>query len=228
MAHPRTQAKLRDQAYASFTQHLRDRELEPGQFISQRELVVLTGHPLGAIRELIPRLEAEGLIRTVPQRGMQIATVDLNLVRDAFQFRLILEREAALHYARTASDQAIADWHKQHQAILEAAQNGPVDSALIDQAQTLDDGFHDALIDALGNAIISHAYRVNSIKIRLIRHAKTRLHTLLVEPVMREHLELITALSSRDEDVVARAFTPHNTNARNRALTLDQGQSPAG
>jgi len=29
---------------------------------------------------LIPRLEAEGLIRTVPQRGMQIATVDLTLV----------------------------------------------------------------------------------------------------------------------------------------------------
>ena len=33
---------------------------------------------LGAIRELIPRLEADGLITTVPQRGMQIAHVDLN------------------------------------------------------------------------------------------------------------------------------------------------------
>ena len=72
MAQARTQAKLRDQAYASFTQHLRDHELQPGQFISQRELVALTGHPLGAIRELIPRLEAEGLIRTVPQRGLSL------------------------------------------------------------------------------------------------------------------------------------------------------------
>jgi DNA-binding GntR family transcriptional regulator len=222
MAQTRTPAKLRDQAYASFTQHLRDRELEPGQFISQRELVVLTGHPLGAIRELIPRLEAEGLIRTVPQRGMQIATVDLTLVRDAFQFRLILEREAALHYARTAADSDIEDWRIKHQAILDAVNLGPVDEQLIDAAQALDDGFHDALIDALGNAIISHAYRVNSIKIRLIRHAKTRLHTLLVEPVMREHLELIAALSSRNEDEVARTFTHHINNARNRALTLDQ------
>ena len=225
MTHTRTQAKLRDQAYASFTQHLRDRELEPGQFISQRELVVLTGHPLGAIRELIPRLEAEGLIRTVPQRGMQIATVDLTLVRDAFQFRLILEREAALHYSRTASDSDIAEWQNKHQAILDAARRGPVDHALIVQAQTLDDGFHDALIDALGNAIISQAYRVNSIKIRLIRHSKTRLHTLLVEPVMQEHLELIAALASRNEVDVARTFTQHINNARNRALTLDQPQN---
>lgn len=222
MAQTRTPAKLRDQAYASFTQHLRDRELEPGQFISQRELVVLTGHPLGAIRELIPRLEAEGLIRTVPQRGMQIATVDLTLVRDAFQFRLILEREAALQYARTASDSDIDEWRTRHQAILDAAQVGPVDEKLIDAAQALDDGFHDALIDELGNAIISHAYRVNSIKIRLIRHAKTRLHTLLVEPVMREHLDLISALAIRNEAEVARTFTQHINNARNRALTLDQ------
>jgi DNA-binding GntR family transcriptional regulator len=222
MSQTRIPAKLRDQAYASFTQHLRDRELEPGQFISQRELVGLTGHPLGAIRELIPRLEAEGLIRTVPQRGMQIATVDLTLVRDAFQFRLILEREAALHYARTASDSAIEEWQRKHQAILDAVHLSPVDEELIDKAQALDDGFHDALIDALGNAIISHAYRVNSIKIRLIRHAKTRLHTLLVEPVMREHLELISALSSRNEEDVLRTFTQHINNARNRALTLDR------
>jgi len=144
------------------------------------------------------------------------------LCRDAFQFRLILEREAALHYARTASDSAIEDWRIKHQAILDAVNLGPVDEQLIDAAQALDDGFHDALIDALGNAIISHAYRVNSIKIRLIRHAKTRLHTLLVEPVMREHLELIAALSSRNEDEVARTFTQHINNARNRALTLDQ------
>ena len=37
----------------------------------------------GAIRELIPRLEADGLIRTVPQRGMQVAQVDVRLIRDA-------------------------------------------------------------------------------------------------------------------------------------------------
>ena len=72
------------------------REIRAGQFVSQRELVEITGLPLGAIRELIPRLEAEGLIRTVPQRGMQVCTVDMQLVRNAFQFRLFLEREAAV------------------------------------------------------------------------------------------------------------------------------------
>ena len=213
------QAKLRDKAYASFTQHLLANELAPGQFISQRELVALTGLTLGAIRELIPRLEAEGLIRTVPQRGMQIANVDLNLVRDAFQFRTILEREAAAHFAKTAPAEEIERWLKAHADILEQAEQ-QITPQLIETAQMLDDGFHDAVIDHLGNAIISNAYRINSIKIRLIRQSRTRLHPLLVLPVMQEHLILIDALASRDGAKAADAFAVHIGHARDRALSM--------
>ena len=83
--------KLREQAYVGYTRSLLANEIKPGQFITQRELVAITGLPLGAIRELVPRLEAEGLIRTAPHRGMQVPQVDINLVRNAFQFRLFLE-----------------------------------------------------------------------------------------------------------------------------------------
>jgi len=213
------QAKLRDKAYASFTQHLLANELAPGQFISQRELVALTGLTLGAIRELIPRLEAEGLIRTVPQRGMQIANVDLNLVRDAFQFRIILERESAAHFTRTAPAGEIERWRKAHADILEQAERN-ITPQLIETAQKLDDGFHDTVIDHLGNAIISNAYRINSIKIRLIRQSRTRLHPLLVVPVMQEHLTLIDALASRDGAKAADAFAIHIGHARDRALSM--------
>ena len=75
--------KLRDRAYESFRQHLLALDIRPGQFISQRELVALTGLSLAAIRETIPRLEADGLIVTVPKRGLRIAALDLKLVRNA-------------------------------------------------------------------------------------------------------------------------------------------------
>ncbi len=39
--------KLRDKAYQSFTQHLLARDFHPGQFVSQRQLVTMTGLPLG-------------------------------------------------------------------------------------------------------------------------------------------------------------------------------------
>ena len=99
---PRSEVTLRERAYDAFTHHLLRSDIKPGQFMSQRELVLLTGQPLGAIRELIPRLEAEGLIITVPQRGLQILPLDINLIRNAFQFRLILEREAIVAFIQTA------------------------------------------------------------------------------------------------------------------------------
>ena len=77
--------RLRDHAYSSFTEKLLEHDVRPGQIVSQRELVELTGMPIGAIREMIPRLEADGLIRTVPKRGLQIMTIDLALIRNAFQ-----------------------------------------------------------------------------------------------------------------------------------------------
>ena len=75
----------RVRAYQGFTQQILNGAIRAGQFISQRELMTLLDIPLGAVREMIPRLEAGGLIKTVPQRGLQIAHVDLKLIRNAFQ-----------------------------------------------------------------------------------------------------------------------------------------------
>src|SRR5438094_813635 len=179
--------KLRERAYNSFTRHLLAHDVRPGQFISQRQLVELTGMPLGAIRELVPRLEAEGLVTTVPQRGMQIAPLDLNLVRDAYQFRLFLECEAVALFVVNAPDSALAELRAQHEDILGRAESDGVPPALVAEAQAIDWRLHDTIIDALGNEIIEKAYRVNSIKIRLIRKELTRIDGLVV-PVMKEHL----------------------------------------
>lgn len=210
---------LRDKAYRAFTDGLLTRALRPGQFISQRELVEMTGFPLGAIRELIPRLEAEGLIRTIPQRGMQVAQVDLSLIQQAFQFRLFLEREAIALFAAGVSEAELAEIRAAHEAMLARAEAGQ-ESALLEQAQAVDWGFHDRIIDALGNAIISNSYRVNSIKIRLIRQSQTRLESNLVAPVMRDHLVVIAALEARDAAGAVEALSRHIRNAQMRALGL--------
>jgi DNA-binding GntR family transcriptional regulator len=209
--------KLREQAYDSFTKHLLARDVRPGQFISQRELVELTGLPLGAIRELVPRLEAEGLIKTVPQRGMQVAHIDLNLIRDAYQFRLFLEREAVALFAERAPDELLAKLRADHERVLERVAREGNTPDVIAEAQAVDWGMHDTIIDALGNEIISKAYRVNAIKTRLIRAELVRIDPV-VAPVMREHLGILEAIETRDGAKAAAAISAHIENARNRAM----------
>jgi len=216
--------KLREKAYESFTDLLLCGNIRPGQFLSQRELTELTGLPLSAIRELIPRLEVEGLIITIPQRGTQVIHADVKLIRDAFQFRLFLEREAAAVFAQEASDEALAQLRKEHELVLanfeRSSRKGRFSADLIAQAQSVDWKLHNTLIDFLGNAIISSAYRVNLLKLRIFRREQTRLDEAQVIPTMREHLAVLEGLATRDPRKAADAIAAHILRARDRALGL--------
>ncbi|RIX97431.1 GntR family transcriptional regulator [Aureimonas flava] len=211
--------KLRELAYESIIEKLISHDFMPGEFVTQRQLVQRTGQPLGAIREIIPRLESEGLLRTVPQRGIQIAHVDLNLIREAFQFRLFLEKEAVAIFARSASDQTLAMLRREHEEMLALALARPLTPAEEAAAQAIDWRLHDMFIDALGNSIVSMAYRVNSVKLRLIRSERYRIDGRVV-PVMREHLSVIEAIESRDPARASEAVGAHIDNARRLALTV--------
>ncbi len=211
--------KLRDQAYDSFTENLLSRRIRPGQFVTQRELSALTGMPLGAIRELIPRLEADGLLITVPQRGMQITHIDLELIRNAFQLRAILELEAAGQFALTASDAQRERMEESHRDILREAESGITDD-LVERAQDVDWAFHDALIDHLQNRIISNVYRVNQLKIRLIRQERIRIQPEIVISVIGDHLKIVEALNSRDPERARAALGAHLEKSRRRALNV--------
>ena len=213
-----TALRLRDHAYSSFTEKLLAQDIEPGQIITQRELVDLTGLPLGAIREMIPRLEADGLIRTVPKRGLQVLSIDLDLIRNAFQLRRIIEGEAIVDFCQTAEDADIARIAEEHAAIRDLAKGG-VDAALLDRAQRMDWAFHDHVVDHMKNRIISDILRVNAIKIRLIRNSGTRMLPELVVSVMDEHMPIVEALAARDRDKAVAAMHAHIDSAKRRALS---------
>ena len=213
---------LRARAYENFRQQILQANVRPGQFVSQRELMQLLNMPLGAVREVIPRLEAEGLLRTVPQRGLQIAHVDLKLIHNAFQLRSLLEREAALHFARVVSDEELQAIEQAHLAIVERAQREGISDELLTDATSVDWGLHDLMVDTLGNELISQAYRINSLRVRLIHLERATLSADILLPAMQEHLTLIAALKTRDPSAVADALGHHIHSAHERVLGRDR------
>jgi DNA-binding GntR family transcriptional regulator len=154
----------------------------------------------------------------VPQRGMQVAHVDLNLIRNAFQFRLFLEREATALYTQHASDEEIAEQRARHEAIIARAEAGG-DETVIEDAEDVDRLMHEAIIDHLDNEIVSQAFRVTWLKIRLIRQYETRIQNHILVPVMQDHLKIIAAIESRDPQRAAEEMSVHIGNARSRAMT---------
>jgi DNA-binding GntR family transcriptional regulator len=209
---------LREEAYERFKQRLFAGDLRPGQFVSQRELADLIGLGSGPVREALKRLEAEALVNLIPQRGIQIADVNVDLIRNAFQLRVILESAAARHYAVHASDAELGALERRTREVMERAGRHR-DRRTLDEAMRVDWDLHNAMVDSLGNEIISEVHRVNADKIRLIR--LNRQYTFdRVVPAMEEHLAIILALKARDAEAAVTALARHLDVARRRALGL--------
>ncbi len=213
----------RARAYEGFTQQILSGGIRSGQFISQRELMTLLDMPLGAVREMIPRLEAAGLVKTVPQRGLQIAHVDLRLIHNAFQVRSMIEREAIQHFVRHAGDDELQAIEASHQAILARASvsagEHACDTELLNDAQSVDWGLHDRMVDAMGNDIVSDIYRVNSLRVRLIKLEHSVITPARLIPAMHEHLAFIAALRARDSTQACHLLDAHIDSARSRVMT---------
>ena len=211
--------KLSERAYDAFIKLVHAKELRPGQFVSQRELVTLTGIPLGPMREALHKLEAEGLVELIPQRGIMIAEASPKRIRDAFALRILIEKEAARRFAEGATDSLVTSLEAKHRGVVQRARNG-IDDALLEHAQAVDWGMHDALVATLDNDLVWGIHRTNSDRIRLIRLDSGRLTQANLMSAMEEHLTVIAACRRRDQEAAAAAIEAHLTTAMRRAMGL--------
>lgn len=213
--------RLREQAYLAFVRLVLERRLRPGQFISQRELAAMLDLPLGAIRESIPRLEADGLLTAFPQRGLQVATIDMRLIRETLELRRMVELTAIAHYTRHAPDETIARERASLAGLAGKAARG-IDPALIAEADAVDLGFHDRVVEFLDNGLIAEIHRVNAIRMRLVMSEPGGLTPSTIPVMLAEHDAVLRAVAARDEAAAIQALAAHFETTRRRALMLDQ------
>lgn len=209
--------RLSDRAYEDLKQRLFAGDLVPGQFVSQRELVELTGIPLAPMREALKQLESEGLVRIVPQRGIQFVETNLTFIRSVFQLRIIFEKSAVTLFAEVARPEeldALSDAHREMRSRLEDNQ----DPDLLREAQSLDFHFHRTMINRMQNPILEKLYAQNMDRITVVRASFGLLTAASMCKAMDEHLEIISALRERSASRAADKMEEHLSMGLRRAL----------
>jgi len=206
--------------YDRITDAIVRRRLVPGSFVTQRELVEISGMPLGSVREAIPRLEADGIFTSTRQRGLQIASISPSFIRNAYQLRIALEKEAFSVLVEHAPDAMIREMRALHEKLLEDLGN-EVSDELLERAQQTDWQLHDGAIDFLQNDVISEVYRVNTVKIRMAIQPQLRITSGNLLRVMNEHMAIIDGLAARDHDKTITALERHLRNSKALALGQD-------
>ncbi len=204
-------------AYQALIDMLESGTLRAGQSITQKELVDLVGFPLAAIREAIPRLEADGLLTTLRHRGLLIANTDIKFIYNAYSLRKTLERDAIRAAAANSQHEridALIERQKEISANIEAGDIADIQK----KSYLLDKEIHFYIIDLLGNELVSHIYRTVMLRIRVASYGYSRETASDNKRTAGEHLAILEAIRSGDEEAALAAAMEHIDNSYRFAI----------
>ena len=206
-------------AYTRILEVLFERKLPAGSFVSQAELVELTGVPVGPLRDALRVLEAEGVLTIHPRTGIQFVKPGLELTRSTYQFRSIIESAAVAVFAEIAPDSEMEELAQEHSELLTVVQRDGLTPSAIEQLDELEQRLHGSIVASLNNPLIDSAYRRIHNYLRLLRLDR-KLTTPLATRSLNEHSAIIEACRQRDTSAAVAALQAHFTAALQRYLGL--------
>ncbi|MBY6058378.1 GntR family transcriptional regulator [Leisingera daeponensis] len=207
MTQSRDAQLLTEKAQEALSAALRSGRLRDGQFLSMSQLVTMLGLPLAAVREAVKHASSQGLLVTLPKRGIRVMEARPETIRDCLDFRMALDQEGARRRIAGADLAGLVTLRRRHQdfreTALQSAAGGTPDAAI-----EVDLSLHDFLAAGLGNPQLAAAYAANRMRIAIIQNARPFLQDRIVS-AMEEHLAIIDALDNRDTGAATEAIRHH-------------------
>jgi DNA-binding GntR family transcriptional regulator len=222
----RGERELAAQHRATVYQQLKDAILagaiRPMERITENRVAARFGLSRTPVREAFRRLEAEGLILVVPQRGSFVSQPSIEDLLEIYQVRTPLECLAARIAAETLDDAQI-------DALAEVVrrERDPAGSRTAEQRLRASAGFHAVIVAATGNKRMAALLTELQGQVHRVRAVWPSTVARLDE-TWREHDELLAAFRARDPDRAERIMREHLERARattlNRILPISPGQ----
>ncbi len=203
---PLNSTSLRDQAYVLLKSAIADTDIyDPKQELrlDERQLTAALGVSRTPIREALSVLEQEGIIRTIPRRGIYIVRKSKREMIEMIQMWAALESMAARLATLIAPDTEIAKLRH----IFDEFQNSPPSEHLCEYSDA-NIAFHTAVIALGGSQMIVDTTRNLLIHVRAIRRATITQSDRAARSII-DHLKIIEALEKRDTELAERLTRQH-------------------
>ena len=208
---------LVDEIYALVKEKIINHEIAPGEKINIDQLgrdLQVSNIP---IRESLARLAAEGLVDTIPFKGMFVTKLSLQDLDEMFEIRAELEglaiRKAAPHIPVKKVEKLQSDMRKWADAGL--ADNGE----RIRFVAKMNERLHGLILEYCGNSLLRGLIRSYIEKVqRYLSLSRTDLEQAIVQLEWEEHMRIVQSLAMQDAEAAEQALEVHlrNSHARTR------------
>ena len=221
--HPirRESASLRERVASSLRDAILNGQLKPGQKLVERELCASLDISRTLLREVLPQLQGEGLIKTVAHRGPFVALIDAEEVREIYQVRRVLETLAVREFTRSASAQQLRDLRAQLSALKRPEAKGDLRNLLRAKA-----GFYGVLLDGCGNRVVKQT--LQQLNNRMVLYKSLSLSVAgRLSGAIAELEAVVAAIEARDMDKAGHLAEVHILNSEKNVLQQLTDQTDA-
>ena len=203
--------KAVEKAYNTIRSGILEGRFPPASRITEQEVAAESGVSRTPVREALRRLQAEGLLKFVPNQGAVVASWSDRDVEEIFELRAMLESYVAEKAAEHATPEQIARLRElaERQYVL-SQQGGDAELA---QVSELNSQFHYLLQEAAGSqrldAILGQLVEVPLVSRTFMSYSPGQ----LVRSA-QHHREIVIALEERDGPSAAAVMRAHVLAAR--------------
>jgi len=219
MAAKRTEP-LSDSVYARLRDMILVNELRAGQKLVDRDLAEELGVSRTPVREALGRLAMIGLVEARSRRGFYVRQYSAEEVSELYEFRKILEVNAARLAAQNARPEHIAEFDR----ILASLEGLNAAHANYVKIVELDLRIHRFIGEASGNSSLNQAIQNLMDKVMCFLWVDWAdpggASPESVKTSNREHMELITMIKEHDANGAAELLGRHIDNARDVMASL--------
>lgn len=195
--------KLSERAREAIRDRIVRGEFPLGRKLLESELVELLDMSKSPIREALLQLEREGLVEMSPNRSARVFSMGAAEIADLGELRQMLELQAmrmALSRNPGPLQAALEEVVTRMEEVLLAGDT--------DAYKLLDNEFHHAIFRNCGNSYLEANFRMLSFRVQALRN-RLSLDDDLNRKSLKEHREILTAVSAGQADAAVSALQAH-------------------
>ena len=178
-------------------------DLAPGEHLKEKDLCDMFQVSRGVLREAVQKLAGEGLLVSIPHRGLQVWAPDRRAAQELYSVRGVLEGLIAAEFALNAPEPAREELF----AIFESIRTLPLES----KAQELVEAknrFYRCLLEGCGNKVAAQTFTQLNNRIVMLRRLTLSQPGRL--PRMIAEIEsVVNAIRNRDPESARRTAEEH-------------------
>lgn len=193
-----------DTVYQKIKNAIRKRYIKQGSQLVEGSLAQNLGVSRTPVRSAIRKLEADGLVKSIPNRGAFVITPTLKEIEETFLVRGHLEQMAARLAAKSITPGQIAILNEliEEEALIFEKQE-------LDEYYLVNDTFHLKIAEFSDNNVLASYVHTLLDKTRIFLILFDPFSKLSISPSLKDHKTIVAALEKHDQEEAVKAVSSH-------------------